>query len=280
MTRVLADTTCGLSQEDLAGTGIPVIPQIITFGEESYREGIDLTYPEFLARLRSGRELPKTAAPYPGDFIAALEPLVLAGESVICIHPSADVSGTVRSALTARDSFPDADIRVIDTRTVAGPLATLVLGANRLALAGAGADEVEGWVRHMMPRAHIYFVVDTLEYLQRGGRIGGAAALFGSLLQVKPILGFIGGRVEPVERERTRRRALTRLKEMVLEESATGTEAYLSVMHSAAPEEAAALAADLEAMLNASGTPIMNMVPAIVTHIGPGALAVGFFTRE
>jgi DegV family protein with EDD domain len=279
MTRIVADTTCGLTPDAARDAGIPLISQVISFGEETYREGVDMNHAQFMERLRSGRDLPKTAAPYPGDFIAAFEPIVRTGESIVCIHPSSDVSGTVRSAAVAKESFPGADIRIIDTRTVAGPLATLVLEAQHQATAGASADEVEACVRGLSPRARIYFLVDTLEFLQRGGRIGGAAALVGSILHVKPLLVFVDGRVEPLERERTRKRALARLKELVLQNAAPGPDGHLSVMHAAAPDAAAALAAELEAELGTTETPVMDMAPAIVTHVGPGALAAGFFTR-
>lgn len=195
MTRIVADTTCGLAPETIRRLGIPMIPQIINFGEESFREGVEMDHAAFMARLRAGKELPKTAAPYPGDFIAVFDELVRTGESIVCIHPSADVSGTVRSAEIARESFPGADIRIIDTRTIAGPLATMVVEAHRLAQAGASADQVEALVKGLIPRARIYFLVDTLEFLRRGGRIGGASALIGSILQIKPILTFTGGRV-------------------------------------------------------------------------------------
>ncbi len=278
MTRIIADTLCGLSLETARRLGIPMISQVINFGDESFREGIDMDHAAFMARLRAGKELPKTSAPYPGDFLAVFDEIARAGESMVCIHPSAEVSGTVRSALTARESLPDADIRVIDTRTIAGPLASIVLAADQLAKTGAGADEVEALVRRMMPRARIYFLVDTLEFLRRGGRIGGAAALVGSVLQIKPILTFANGRVEPFEKERTKKRALVRLRELVRTEAARGEEAHITVMHTAVPEEAAELAADLKADLGLSDVMIMDLVPAIVTHAGPGALAVGFFT--
>jgi DegV family protein with EDD domain len=277
MTRIVADTTCGIAPELCRELDIPLIPQIINFGDESYREGVDIDHAGFMSKLRSAKTLPKTAAPYPGDFIDAFKRLVASGESVVCIHPSIDVSGTVRSAQTARDSFPDADIRIIDTRTVAGPLAAMVLEADRLAKSGASADEVESLVREMMTRAKIYFLVDTLEYLQRGGRIGGAAALLGSVLQIKPILTFKDGRIDQFEKERTKRRALARLKELVLCDAVHGDEAHLTVMHTAAPEEARVLGEEFKEMLGLSKYMIMDLVPAIVTHAGPGALAVGFF---
>jgi len=278
MTRIVADTTCGLSLEMVRSLGMPMIPQIINFGDESFREGIDIDHATFMTRLRTGRELPKTAAPYPGDFIQAFEPLTKRDESIVCIHPSTEISGTVRSAMTARESFPDADIRIIDTRTIAGPLGTMVLEADKLARAGATAEEVEALIVDLMARARIYFLVDTLEFLQRGGRIGGAAALVGSILQVKPILTFTDGRIEAFEKERTKKRALARIKDLITAEAAYGNEAHLTVMHTAAPQEAELLATELRAALGADNVLIMDLVPAVVTHAGPGALAFGFFT--
>lgn len=278
MTRIVADTTCGLDMEMARQLGVPMISQIINFGEESFREGVDLDHATFMQRLLTGRALPKTAAPYPGDFIEAFTDLTRGGESVVCIHPSADVSGTIRSAEIAKSDFPGADIRIIDSRTIAGPLASMVVAADRLAKAGAGADEVEAFVRAMMPRARIYFLVDTMEFLQRGGRIGGAQALVGSILQIKPILTFLNGRIDQFERERTKKRALARIKELVAAEAARGADAHVTVMHASVPDEAATLAAELKAAVGAPEVPIMNLVPAIVTHAGPGALAVGFFT--
>lgn len=278
MTRIVADTTSGLAPDLAERLGIPLIPQVINFGEASFREDVDIDTATFMARLRTGRDLPKTAAPYPGDFIAAFQELSQGGESIVCIHPSTEVSGTVRSAETARGDFPGVDIRIIDTRTIAGPLAALVLEADRWAKAGASADQVEERVRAMMARARIYFLVDTLEFLQRGGRIGGASALVGSILQIKPILTFSNGRIDQFEKERTKRRALARIKELVIAESARGADAHLTVMHASAPEDAAALAAELQAALGTTDVLLMDLVPAIVTHAGPGALAVGFFT--
>jgi DegV family protein with EDD domain len=280
MTRIVADTTCGMAPQMARELGIPLIPQIINFGEESFREGVDIDHAGFMARLQTSRVLPKTAAPYPGDFIEAFERFIAEGESMICILPSADVSGTVRSATTAKEACAAADIRIIDTRTVAGPLATLVLEADKLAKTGASADEVEAFVRDMMPRARIYFLVDTLEYLRRGGRIGGAATLVGSMLQIKPILTFIGGRIDQFSKERTKKRALARVKELVLSEAAHGDDAHITVMYTSAPDEAQAFADELKAALGVSTVLLMTLVPAVVTHAGPGALAVGFFTPK
>lgn len=278
MTRIVADTTCGLPPEIYGRLQIQMIPQVINFGAESFREGVDMDGAEFMARLRTSKVMPKTAAPYPGDFVEIFQNAAAAGEGVVCVHPSADMSGTVRSAELAKQDFPDADIRIIDTRFVSGPLGSLVLEAARLAQQGASADAVEAHVRELMARARIYFIVDTLEFLRRGGRIGGAEALLGTMLQIKPILTLVNGRIDQFERERTKKKALARLSELVLAESAHGAEAHISINHADARQEAEDLAGQLRQALGAEDVLILNMPPAIVTHAGPGTLAVGFFT--
>jgi DegV family protein with EDD domain len=208
MIHIVTDTTSGLPAGLAQQYDIPVIPQVIMFGDESYLEGVDIDHATFLSRLRTSKTLPKTAAPPPGLFVDMFRARARPGDTVLCIHPSAELSGTVRSALTAAADFPDMDIRVLDTRTIAGPLAALALLAAQWAEQGRSAEAVMAGLQAMIPRAHVYFLVDTLEYLQKGGRIGGAAALIGSVLQVKPILELREGRVEPLERERTQRKGV------------------------------------------------------------------------
>ncbi len=278
MTRIVTDTTSGLDSATARQLRIPMISQVINFGDESFREGVDLDHDGFMERLLQRKHLPKTSAPYPGDFIEAYSSIPQKDGPILSLHPSADVSGTVRSAEVARDSCPGADIRIIDTRTVGGPLASIVLEAYRLVEQGMPADEVVAHVEQMKAHACIYFVVDTMEFLQRGGRIGSAAAFVGTVLQIKPLLSFKDGRIEPYERERTRHKALRRLKELVLAEAAPGPDGRLTVMHAAAPDAAVALAAELGSATGGHDVAIMNLVPAIVTHAGPGVLAVGFFT--
>ncbi len=277
MVKIITDTLSGLPAELARRYDIPIIPQIIVFGTESFREGVEMDNAAFMRRLKTSRELPKTAAPPPEMFVEEFQRLVPAGEPILCIHPSGEVSGTVRAALVAAKEFPDADIRVIDTRLIGSPLATLVQLAAEWAAAGDDADVIEAKLRAMMPRCRIYFLVATLEYLAKGGRIGGAAALLGSVLQVKPILAFSAGQVEQFERERTQKRAVIRLKELVLEQIPRDGSGYLSVMHAGVPEQGQALADDLAAQLNLPDVPILDVPPAIVTHGGPGILGVAFF---
>jgi len=280
MIHIVTDTTSGLPAALARQYDIPVIPQVIMFGDQSYLEGVEIDHAAFLSRLRTSKTLPKTAAPPPGLFVDVFRARARPGDTVLCIHPSAELSGTVRSALTAAADFPGLDIRVVDTRTIASPLAALAMVAARWAAQGQDADTIMAGLQAMIPRSHVYFLVDTLEYLQKGGRIGGAAALIGSVLQVKPILELREGRVEPLERERTQRKALARLKEMTLAGAAHGPESHLGVLHAGAPDAAQSLADDLGRQLAVPDVMIMELTPAIVTHAGPGVLGVGFFAPD
>jgi len=277
--RIVSDTTSGLPQELGARLGIPILPQIVIFGGDSYRDDIEMDTATFLVRLKASRALPKTAAPPPAFYNPIYQKILSDGEAAIVLGPSAKLSGTVRSAELAAQDFPGADIRVIDTLTNAGNLATLVLLADEVAKAGEEADQVVAKIQEWMPRQRTYFLVDTLEYLQKGGRIGGAKALLGEMLQIKPILVLQDGQAEVYEQQRTQRRARQRLIEIVEEQCPHGPEAHLCVMHADALEAARSLVADLQSGLRLEQVPIYELPPAIVVHAGPGTLAVGFFSR-
>lgn len=280
MVNIITDTTAGLSDQVAQRYDIPIIPQVIIFGSDSYLEGQEIDHVTFMRRLQASKELPKTSAPPPELFVEAFERLVPQDEPILCIHPSSELSGTVRSATVAAADLPDAHIRVIDTRLIGSPVATMVTLAAQWAEAGFDAESIEERIRDMIPRSRIYFLVDTLEYLAKNGRIGGAAALLGSVLRVKPILTLRDGRADQFEKTRTRKRAVARLKDLVLEQIPGDGSGHLSIMHAAVPEQAQALADDLCDALDLSPVPILDVPPAIVTHAGPGVLAVAFFVAD
>jgi DegV family protein with EDD domain len=280
MTVIIADTTCGLPRNLLAQRGIPTVPQVVIFGEESYHDDRELDTATFLQKLKASPTLPKTAAPEPPLYYPIYQAAQEKNESVIVIAPSAKVSGTVRSAETAAQEYPGLDIRVIDSLTVSCNLGSMILVADDMAKAGASADEIEVKVREMIPRGRIYFVVDTLEYLAKGGRIGGAKRLLAELLEIKPILSIRNGQVEPFEQQRTKKRAMARLADVVAEGCPGSTESYLSVLQVAAESEAQAFVAELCNRVPVPDIPIYELPPAIVVHGGPKTLGVGFFVEK
>ncbi len=277
MTIIVADTTCGLSKSLLDERGIPFVPQVVIFGDQSFHDDGELDTPEFLRKLKGSPALPKTAAPEPSLYYPIFEKARERGECVVVLAPSGKISGTVRSAETAAQDFPGMDIRIIDTLSVSCNLGSMVLLADDLAKAGKSPEQIVHAIQELIPRGRIYFVVDTLEYLAKGGRIGPAKALLGELIQIKPILMLCDGQATPYEQPRTRRRSLARLAEIVESQCPKSDESRLAVLQVAAEEEAADLAANLKSRMNLREVPIFQLPPAIVVHAGPGTMGVGFF---
>jgi DegV family protein with EDD domain len=277
MVKIIADTTCGLPHNVLKERGLAVIPQVVMFGEESFHDDGDFDTTKFLEKLKASKELPKTAAPEPPLYYPFFEDAKKNGESVIVVAPTGKASGTVRSAQTAALEFPGMDIRVVDTLTISCNLASLVLVADDMAKAGKSADEIMAKLNELIPRGQIFFLVDTLEYLAKGGRIGGAKRLLAELLEIKPILQIKDGQVESFEQHRTKKRALARLVDVVAEGFKSGEDFHLCVLQVEAEKEAEALVEELKSRVKVSNIPIYQLPPAIVVHAGPKAMGVGFF---
>ena len=279
MTLIVADTTCGLPRALLAQRNIPLIPQIVVFGEESFHDDRELDTAAFLQKLKASKTLPKTSAPEPPLYFPIFKMAQEKGESVIVVAPTGKASGTVRSAQTAAQEFPQVDIRVVDTQTISCNLGSLVLLADDMAKAGESADAIVAKLNDLIPRGRIYFLVDTLEYLAKGGRIGGAKRLLAELLEIKPILQMKDGQVESFEQQRTKKRALARLVEVTAEKCPGGEAAHLCVIQVEAENEAQSLAAELKSRVGFPQIPIYELPPAIVVHAGPKAMGVGFFMK-
>ncbi len=277
MIKIVADTTSSIPPTEAQRIGVEFLPQIIVFGEQSYRDDCEIDSGTFLQKLRASPTLPKTAAPAPALYAPIYRRLAEKKDTAIVLCPSGKVSGTFRSATVAAQDFPGADIRVVDTQMVGGGLGKLVFKAVEWADQGVDADEIVERVQAMAARERIYFAVATLEYLHKGGRIGGAQALLGSLLQVKPILTLKDGQAEVAESQRTRKRALKRLKELIQAEYPRDGESHLCVMHAGNIDEAMQLTGELGSQFGLSEIPVYMVPPAIIVHVGPGVLAVSFF---
>ncbi|HEX2997477.1 MAG TPA: DegV family protein [Anaerolineales bacterium] len=280
MTIIVADTTCGLPRKLLEERCIPLIPQIVVFGDESYHDDNEMDTVTFLSKLKASATLPKTAAPEPSLYFPIFEEAGKRGESVVVVAPASKMSGTVRSAEIAAQEFSKVDVRIVDTKTISCNLASLVLVADDMAKAGRSADEIVAKLEYLIPRGRLYFLVDTLEYLAKGGRIGGAKRLLAELLEIKPILQVKDGQVESFEQQRTKKRATARLVEVITAGISQSVEqAHLSILQVVAEDEAKALADVLKSKLPISDIPIYELPPAITVHAGPKTIGAGFFVE-
>jgi DegV family protein with EDD domain len=259
--------------------GVTVVPLYVHFGTETFREGVDLELDEFLSRLKSAPQLPTTSQPSAGDFLQVYKPLIAEGSEVISIHLSSKLSGTMASANTACEMLPGAGIHVVDSQFISAAQLTMVLEAARMAHAGRSAQAILDRLKQIIAGAHIYFVVDTLEYLQKGGRLGKAQALLGTALQMKPILALEEGVIEAKERIRTKSKAVARLRELVMHQTAGCSRVYLGILHAAAPDEAQRLEADLLSQLKPFEITMGQVGPVIATHTGPGVVGVAFYAE-
>ena len=280
MVQIIADTLSSIPVATAKELGIPFLPQIVIFGNDSYRDDSEMDASLFLQKLRSSSQLPKTAAPPPDLYRPYYDQLKEKKETGIVIAPSATLSGTVRSAEVAALDYPGVDIRVLDTRSIAGGMGELVLEADRYAKSGMDADSIFNKITELAQKSRTYFLVDTLEFLFKGGRIGGAKALFGSILQVKPILTLVDGRTEPAESQRTKKRALARLVELVKEEITRDGNSHLCISQEGADQaEIAYLTDQFKSEFGVSTVPLYGLPPAILTHAGPGTIAVSYIRK-
>jgi len=280
MITIVTDTLSCISLDEARQLGIPYVPQIIIIGEESYRDDTEIDSKTFLKKLRTSPILPKTAAPPPELYRPIFEKYATPGNTVIVLCPSGLVSGTVRGASVAAKDFPEADIRVIDTLIIATGLGSLARKAVEWVNSGLDADTIVDKVQEMASRWRVYFLVDTLEYLYKGGRIGAAQALVGSILQFKPILTLKQGQIDSVEKQRTKRRALLRLNELICQDCPQTPDSFITVLQLGAESEARELAKDFADYVGLPDVPIAEMPPAIGVHAGPGVLGVGYFVAK
>lgn len=280
MLRIVTDSSAGLPRDLLEAYGIEVVPLNVQFGRTSYQEGVDIDNTQFYQMLSQAEQLPTTSQPSAGQFHEVYSRLVAGGDSVISIHISSKLSGTCQSAMAAKGMLPEADITVVDTLSVSMGHGLVVLAAAEAVQKGKGQDEVVALVEQVINGMQILFIVDTLEYLQKGGRIGGAAAFLGTLLSLKPLLEIRDGGVEPLERVRTRRKAVRRALEVLAERFDGQGPLRLLVLHAECPEDAEQLAKRMREMLPCGSLHLAELSPVIGTHGGPGTLGLGGFAER
>ena len=269
--KIVTDSVSDIPSDLAKQLDITMVPLTVNFGVESFLDGVEITPKEFFEKIQTAPSLPTTAAPSIGAFTEVYKDLTGKGHEVVSLHVSGKLSATLSSATQAAAELGNEHISVVDTQAVSAMEALIVTAAARVAIAGGSVEEVIEKAKSSIDKTAVYVVLDTLEYLQKGGRIGRAAALMGGLLSIKPILTLNDGEVHPHEKVRTRAKALARIIEIV---QSGGPYEEITVMHASAENEAEYLTSVLEPMC--SDLPILSsqIGPVVGTHAGPGSVAV------
>jgi DegV family protein with EDD domain len=268
---VVVDSTSDIPDGITSSRGIVTVPLTVTFGDQSFTDGVDLTAAEFLSRLKSSETTPTTSQPPVTAFADAFSQEIERGHDVFCMTIAAELSGTFNAARLAAETVDASRVRLLDSRTVSIHLGLGALAAARAAAAGDGLDAVESVAVDTIARSQIFVVLETLEYLRRGGRIGKAQALVGSVLSLKPVLTIREGHVMPLERVRTWRKALDRMIELVREQ---GPLEGLAIYHVGNELDANAMADRLSDLVPLDTILIGEIGSVVSTYAGPGALGL------
>ena len=274
MIKILVDSASSIPVPLAQQLGLHWIPMKVSFGEETYLDGVNLDSSDFYDRLATSSVLPTTSQPSAGDFLALFRELTADGSELLCVLISHQLSGTLSSAEAARDMLPDCSIHIFNTLSVSIGQGLIAMAAAQMASAGQPIEAILARLERMRAQMRVYFVVDTLEFLQRGGRIGGAAALVGTLLKVKPVLHLQNGRIEPLEKVRTKQKAIERMLELMQEQVPADCPVWAGVAHTNASQEAAQLEAVMRSRFNCQTMLVGDAGPTIGTHAGPGVVGI------
>lgn len=277
---VITDSSAYLPGEVMGELPIAVIPLWLMWDEESYQDGIDIHPSEFYQRLEKSKTLPTSSQPSAQEFGVFFKKVTQDADAIVNVLVSAQISGTIASAQSAMAEHPDMDIRLVDSNSSAMGLGLCVLAAGRAAAEGKSVDEVVAAATEMSQKVYTLFVVDTLEYLFKGGRISGGKHLLGTALNIKPILHFEDGKIKPHSQARTKRKALAQLLEIV-EERLDGKQMYeAAIMDVNTPDEGDAVAEMVRERFAPSMLHRSGVSPVVGTHVGPGTVGIAFYAED
>ncbi len=280
MLRIIVDSTCEASPDILGHPAVTILPLSVVFGQTALRDGVDISHAEFWARLPQSDPLPTTSQAAPGDFAELLAKLVPGGNEVIILTISSKLSGTYSSAVVAAEAYLEA-VSVVDSKSTSVGQGLLLQAALAMLDAGATRNEIVAKLEQMREQIRIVFVLETLEYLQKGGRIGKAQAFVGTLLKFKPLLGIVDGEVVPLTRVRSRAKALEAVQELLLAQvSARGPQVRMAVTQALVEEEARAVGQKLKAHLGAGDFFVSELGPVLGVHVGPGTIGIGVYPGD
>ena len=275
---LVTDSTTYMPPELVKKYNISVAPQVLIWGDQTYKDGVDIESSEFFTRLKTAKVMPTTSQVAVISFQEIFQALVDLGYEVLALLVSSKLSGTVQSAMQARDLMSSAreKVNVVDSQSVAMALGFQVLAVARALEDGASLKDAIALAEKSYQYTGVFFAVDTLEFLHRGGRIGSAQRFLGTMLNMKPILAIQDGRVEGIERIRTKNKAQDRVLELTIEKVAGRTPVRLATLHANAAEDAKALLARAEQALNPVESIFTEVSPTVGTHAGPGTVGLAF----
>lgn len=279
MIGIVTDSTADIPKELVKEHEITVVPLQVIFGKEKFLDGIDLTPGEFYQKLRQADKLPTTAQPSPGAFEVVYKKVAETCESIISIHISEKMSGTIRSAQLAKASLPDLDITIVDSGYVHSPLGLMAIEASKMAKKGGTKEGILQLIEKFKRNFGILFLVETLEYLKMGGRIGGAKGLLASMLKIQPILTIKEGQVDAFKSVRGWNKAKQVVLDTMAETLKTDGKAVIFVGHSDSPQEAEELAERCRERFAPKELNIWEIGSVVGTHAGPGTLAAVYFNE-
>ncbi|HJW88269.1 MAG TPA: DegV family protein, partial [Dehalococcoidia bacterium] len=272
MIKIVTDSTCDLPKELFAKHHITVVPLSIHFGQETFRDGVTIDKPMLYERLYRDGLVPTTSQPSAGEFAEVYRELAREGDSILSLHISRKLSGTCQAAEIARSMLPDLDIQVFDTQSVSAGIGFMVLEAARKAEAGWSMADILGYLSGLRKNVHLVFTPATLKYLELSGRVNHFQSFTASLLDIKPLIFLREGGLEPLEKVRTRKKALSRLIEVTAELQKEAKALSLAVIHAHAAEEAEALMAQVREAFPSGETFIVDLTSTLVVHGGPGVV--------
>ena len=271
---IVTDSTSDLPPELVSKYDIEVIPLHVSMDNQHYLDGVDLSATQFYQRLKTSGPLPTTSQPSPGAFVECYRALLKKVDAILSIHITEALSGTIRTARMAREILPEANIQVVDSHSTSMGLGGLVLEAAQAVRRGMKIEEVSKLVTTLREKVNFLVTLDTLEFIQKSGRVSALQAFFGSILQIKPLLKLVDGKVELVAKVRTRREAVARMLSEFKSKIAVETEGIIAVMHTAAEGEAEKLKAALQETFKNAEIIISQAGPVLGVHVGPGGLAL------
>jgi len=275
---VLTDSTSSLPSDVLLRYSISSIPLIVIWGEESLKDGVDIQPSEFYERLKTAKVMPSTSQPSPQAFVDMYKPLLDSGYDIVSIHISSKLSGTVDSALQAKAMLSADNIEIVDSLSTSIAMGYPVIEVARAAKKGASLQECRQLADSLVKNSGVYFVVNTLEFLHRGGRIGGASAFLGTMLDLKPVLQLRDGKVEAVERVRNMGKAIERMLTLVEKDLVGCSKPKLASLHANSPREAEQLLKRACERFGAdeSSAIMADISPVLGTHTGPGCVGIAY----